>query len=61
MKESLKMLIMSQLSDALHLIGKNKEANHLINAAKVMLRDLDDKEVDFDEMEKKVTNVLNFG
>ena len=59
MPQSLKMMIMCQLSDAQHLMDFDKErANYLINAAKVMLRELDDKEVDFDEMEQKVIKVL---
>lgn len=60
MKQSLIMMIMCQLSDAQHLIAYDKErANYLINAAKVMLRELDDKEVDFNEMEQKVIKLLD--
>lgn len=60
MKHSLRMMAMCQLSDAQHLIGAdNKRANYLINAAKVMLFEFEDKEVDFDEMEQKVINVLD--
>ena len=59
MPQSLIMMIMCQLSDAQHAMAFNKErANYLINAAKVMLRELDDKEVDFDEMEQKVIKTL---
>ncbi len=54
------MLAMCQLSDAQHLIGINNErANYLINATKVMLMELGDKDVDFGEMEKKVIHALD--
>lgn len=60
MTESLKMLIMCQLSDAQHLmsVGNLKDANWLINAAKVMLRELADKEVEFEEISQKVVKVI---
>lgn len=60
MKESLRILIMSQLSDAQHYIsiGNIKDANWLINAAKVMLREFSDKEVEFDEINNKVVGIL---
>lgn len=60
MTESLKMLIMCQLSDAQHLmsVGNFKDANWLINAAKVMLRELADKEVEFEEISQKVVKVI---
>lgn len=58
--ESVRMLIMCQLSDAQHLMraGNIEDANWLINAAKVMLEELDDKRVDFDEMNSKVKDIL---
>ena len=60
MKTSVRMMIMCQLSDAQHMIDFDKKrANYLINAAKIMLRDLDDKEVDEDEYEKKIVEKLN--
>ena len=60
MTTSVKMMIMCQLSDAQHMMAFDKErANYLINAAKIMLRDLDDKDVDEDEYEKKIVEQLN--
>lgn len=58
--ESVRMLIMCQLSDAQHLMraGNIEDANWLINAAKVMLEELDDKRADFDEMNSKVKDIL---
>jgi hypothetical protein len=60
MTESLKMLIMSQLSDAQFQIkaGNIEDAAWLINAAKVMLRELSDKEVEFEEISQKVVKVI---
>lgn len=60
MKESLRMLIMSQLSDAQFQIeaGNIEDANWLINAVKVMLREFSDKEVEFDDIAQKVTKVI---
>lgn len=60
MKTSLQISIMSQLSDAQHLMksGNIEEANWLINAAKIMLQELEDKRVDFDEMNNKVVGIL---
>ncbi len=53
------MLVMCQLSDAQHMMDFDREhANYLINAAKVLLREFEDKEVDFDEMETKVKETL---
>lgn len=60
MKTSLQISIMSQLSDAQHLMraGNIEEANWLINAAKIMLQELDDKRVEFDEINDKVVGIL---
>ena len=59
MKQSLRMLVMCQLSDAQQMMDFDRErANYLINAAKVLLREFEDKEVDFDEMEAKVVEKL---
>jgi len=60
MKTSLQISIMSQLSDAQYLMsaGNIEEANWLINAAKIMLQELDDKRVEFDEMNDKVVGIL---
>lgn len=60
MKASLQISIMSQLSDAQYLMkaGNIEEANWLINAAKIMLRELDDKRVEFDEINDKVVGIL---
>lgn len=60
MKISLKISIMSQLSDAQHLIkaGNIEEANWLINAAKIMLEELEDKRVGFNEINDKVVGIL---
>ena len=51
---------MCQLSDAQHQIqaGNIEDATWLINAAKVMLRELSDKEVEFDEINDKVVGIL---
>ena len=60
MKTNLRISIMSQLSDAQHLMraGNTEEANWLINAAKIMLQELDDKRVEFDEINDKVVGIL---
>ena len=60
MKENLKTLIMCKLSDAQYMmrIGKIEDANWLIDAAKEMLYDFDDKEVDFEELSKRVIKVI---
>ena len=60
MKTSLQISIMSQLSDAQYLMraGNIEEANWLINAAKIMLQELDDKRVEFDEINDKVVGIL---
>lgn len=60
MKTSLQISIMSQLSDAQYLMeaGNIKEANWLINAAKIMLQELEDKSVEFDEINDKVVGIL---
>lgn len=60
MTESLKMLIMSQLSDAQFQIqaGNIEEANWMINAAKIMLQELEDKRVGFNEINDKVVGIL---
>lgn len=60
MKISLQISIMSQLSDAQHLIkaGNIEEANWLINAAKIMLQELEDKRVGFNEINDKVVGIL---
>ena len=53
------MIVMCQLSDAQHLMAFDQErANYLINAVKVLLREFEDKEVDFDEMDAKVQKAL---
>lgn len=51
---------MCQLSDAQHQIqaGNIEDATWLINAAKVMLRELTDKDVDFNEVNNKVVKAL---
>lgn len=60
MTQSLRMLVMCQLSDAQHLMAYDQEqANYLINAAKVLLREFDDKDVYFDKMETKVKKALS--
>ena len=60
MKTSLQISIMSQLSDAQHLMraGNIEEANWLINAAKIMLQEWEDKRVEFDEINDKVVGIL---
>lgn len=60
MKTSLQISIMSQLSDAQFLMraGNIEEANWLINAAKIMLQELEDKRVEFDEINSKVVGIL---
>lgn len=60
MKTSLQISIMSQLSDAQYLMeaGNIEEANWLINAAKIMLQELEDKSVEFDEINDKVVGIL---
>ena len=57
--ESLKMLIRSQLEDALNLmdIDKNK-TNELISSANIILDLLMDKGYDFDDVEQYVMNRL---
>ncbi len=53
------MMIMCQLSDAQHLLSYDVErANYLINAAKIMLHDLEEKEVDKEEFEKEIMEKL---
>lgn len=60
MKTSLQILIMSQLSAAQILMKADykEDADWLINTAKIMLQELDDKRVDFDEMNSKVKDIL---
>lgn len=60
MKLSLKISIMSQLSDAQYLIkaGNIEEANWMLNAAKIMLEELEDKRIDFYELNDKVVGIL---
>ena len=60
MKISLQISIMDLLSDAQHLIkaGNIEEANWMINAAKIMLRELEDKRVGFNEINDKVVGIL---
>ena len=60
MKENLKTLIMCKLSDAQYMMrmGKTEDANWLIDAAKEMLFDFDEKEVDFAELSQRVVKVI---